>query len=89
MDKEIYCKDIGLQCEFLACGKTEEEALDKMGRHMAAAHGIERFSNEFYDETRSAIREGYCDYGDKEETISEECSACYESCFDCADECCC
>jgi hypothetical protein len=29
------------------------------------------------------------DYGDAEEMISEECSACYEACFDCTDECCC
>jgi len=89
MDKEVYCKDLGLQCDFLACGKTEEEALDKLSRHAFGAHGIQGFSKELYDKARSSIREGYCDYGDAEETISEDCSACYESRFDCADECCC
>jgi len=89
MDKELYCKDLGLQCDFLACGKTDEEALDKLSRHALAAHGIQGFSKELYDKVRSAIREGYCDYGDAPEMISEDCSACYESCFDCADECCC
>jgi predicted small metal-binding protein len=89
MDKELYCKDLGLQCDFLACGETDEEALDKLGQHMLAIHGIERFSKEFDEKARAAIREGHCDYGAAEEMISEECSACYESCFDCVDECCC
>jgi predicted small metal-binding protein len=89
MDKELYCRDIGLDCDFLACGKTEEEALSKLGQHVLAMHGIDGFSKEFYNKARSGIREGYCDYGDAEEMISEDCSACYEACFDCADECCC
>jgi predicted small metal-binding protein len=89
MDKELYCKDIGLQCDFLARGETEKEALDKLGQHVLAIHGIERLSKEFYDKARSAIREGHCDYGDAEQMISEECGACYESCSDCVDECCC
>jgi predicted small metal-binding protein len=89
MDKELYCKDMGLQCDFLACGETEEEALSKLGQHVLAMHVIEGFSKEFYDKARSAIREGYCDFYDAEEMVSEDCSACYESCFDCADECCC
>ncbi len=88
-DKELYCKDMGLQCDFLACGKTEEEAFSKLGQHVQAIHGIEGFSKDFYNKARSAIREGFCDYGDAEETISEECSACYEACYDCSDECCC
>ncbi len=89
MDKELYCKDIGLDCDFLACGKTEEEALSKLGQHVLATHGIEGFSKEFYEKARAGIREGYCDYGDHQEMISEDCSACYETCFDCPDECCC
>ncbi len=89
MDKELYCRDVGLKCEFLACGKTEEEALRKLGQHVLAIHGVKGFSKEFYDKARSAIREGYCDCGDAEETISEDCNACYESYFDCDEVCCC
>jgi predicted small metal-binding protein len=89
MDKEIYCRDMGLDCDLMVCGKTEEEVLSKAGQHVLAIHGIEGFSKEFYNTARSAIREGHCDYGDAEEMISEECSACYESCFDAPDECCC
>ncbi len=89
-DKELFCKDMGLDCDFLACGKTEEEVLRKAGRHAQAAHPTEASSRKFEDEARASIREGYCDYGEAEteETVSEECSECYEECFECADECC-
>jgi len=87
-DKELYCRDLGLDCDFLACGKTEEEALRKAGEHAQAIHGIQGFSQELHDRARSVIREGYCDYGDAEEMTSEECSECYEECFECSDECC-
>ncbi len=89
MDKELYCRDIGIDCDLMVCEKTEDEVLTKAGQHVQAMHGIEGFSKEFYNKARVAIREGYCDYGDAEEMISEDCSACYESCFDCVDECCC
>ena len=88
-DKELYCKDVGMDCDFLACGKTEEEALSNLGHHVLATHGIKGFSKEFYNKARSAIREGYCGYGDSEEVISEDYSESYESCLDCADERCC
>ena len=87
-DKELFCRDMGSDCDFLACGKTEEEVLRKAGTHAQAAHGMDGLPDEFYEKARSKIREGFCDYGDTEETISEECSECYEECFECGDECC-
>ena len=89
MEKELYCRDVGLDCEFSACGKTEEEALNKLGQHVLAIHGVKGFSKEFYNKARSAIREGFCNEGDAEEMISEDCSACGESYFDCDEACCC
>ncbi len=89
MDKELYCRDVGLECEFSACGNTEEEALSKLGQHVLAVHGVKGFSKEFYDKARSAIRERSCDRGDAEETTSEDCGACGESYFDCDEACCC
>ena len=87
-DKELYCRDLGLDCDFLACGKTEEEVLRKASKHAQTIHSIQGFSQQIYDKARAVIREGYCDYGDAEEMISEECSECYEECFECSDECC-
>ena len=87
-DKELYCRDMGLNCDLMFCGKTEEEVLRKASEHAQAIHGIHGFSQDLYDKARAAIGEGYCDYGKTEEMISEECSGCYESCFECDDECC-
>lgn len=70
-DKELYCRDLGLDCDFLACGKTEEEVLRKAGEHAQAVHSLGGFSQELYDKARSAIREGYCDYGDM---LCKECA---------------
>jgi len=89
MDKRLYCRDVGLDCEFSACGNTDEEALNKLGQHVLAIHGVKGFSKEFYNKARSAVREGSCDKGDTEETISEDCSACGGSYFDCDEACCC
>jgi predicted small metal-binding protein len=49
MDKELYCRDMGLDCEFLACGKTEEEVLRKAGEHAQSVHHMQGFSQELYD----------------------------------------
>ena len=89
MDKELYCRDMGLNCDFLACGKTEEEVLRKADEHAQSVHQLQGFSQELYDKARAAIREGYCDYGDKEDMASEECSDCDEESFECGNECCC
>jgi len=89
MDKKLRCKDIGLDCDSMVCGRTEEEVLTQAGQHVLDIHGIEGFSKEFYNKARSAIREGHCEDGDTEETGTEDCGACGETYFDCADECCC
>ncbi len=88
-DKEWYCRDMGSDCDFMACGKTDEEVIRKAGTHVQAAHGTDGSSADFYEKAGPLIREGYCDYGDAEEMVSDECSECYEECFECVDECCC
>ena len=89
MDKKLYCRDLGLDCDFVTCAKNEEEVISKAGQHVLAMHSIEGFSKDFYNKAQTAIREGHCDLGDTEETLSEECSECYEARFECSDECCC
>jgi predicted small metal-binding protein len=88
-DKEIYCRDIGIDCDSVVCGKTEKETLNELGQHVLAIHGIEGFSKDFYNKARSAIHDGTCEHKDFEEMISEDPSADYASCFDCGDDCCC
>jgi predicted small metal-binding protein len=88
MDKELDCKDLGLNCDFKTCGETEEEVLSKVGQHVLAIHGSKGFSKEFYKKARSAVHDGYCKSGDTEE-MQDECCDCYDECFTCGIECCC
>ncbi len=48
-----------LDCEFLGCGKTEEEMLSKASQHAQGVHKMKEFSLDLYETARSAIREGY------------------------------
>jgi predicted small metal-binding protein len=87
MDKIVKCKDLGLDCVVEVCGHTEDEVLKKAGDHARTVHGADEAS--FLEKARAAMYEGHCDYADSEETISDECSACYDECSTCVDECCC
>jgi predicted small metal-binding protein len=73
MDKKLSCRDMGLDCDFLICGRTEEEVLLKADEHAKAVHQLQGFSQEQYDKARAALREGVCDPGDEEQMISEAC----------------
>ncbi len=61
MDRIIHCKDLGSDCTFTACEKTEVELFRDILEHGRAIHGVKEFSKEFYDKVRASIREGYCD----------------------------
>ena len=61
MEKRIDCRDIDLECDFAACGQTDEEVIRKAGEHIQAIHGMESFSREFYDKARGAVRPGSCE----------------------------
>ena len=65
MDKMINCKDLGSECSFTACARTEVELFKKVLEHGQAVHGMKEFSPEFYDKVRLSIQEGYCDLEDE------------------------
>jgi len=57
MKKSLSCKDVGSDCDFVICGKTEDEIFKKAKEHARKAHNISEFSQEFKDKARSAIRD--------------------------------
>ena len=56
MAKILKCKDVGVDCDFVASGKTDEEVLKKAAEHARKAHGIKRVTNEYKDSWRKLIR---------------------------------
>ena len=68
-----------LDCEFLACGKTEEEVLSKASQHVQGVHKMKGYSLDLYQLHAQPSVKDTGGYGDAQETISEDCSACYEA----------
>jgi predicted small metal-binding protein len=57
MAKSLSCKDVGSDCDFSVCAKTEGELFDKVKDHARKDHNMTEFSKDFYDKARSAIRD--------------------------------
>jgi predicted small metal-binding protein len=57
MAKTLSCREVGADCDFVACANTEEEIFEKAGDHARREHGMSEISQEMYDKAKSAIRE--------------------------------
>ncbi len=57
MAKVLACRDAGIDCDFVACGETEEEVLRKGVEHARQEHGLTELTPEVEQKTRSAIHE--------------------------------
>ena len=57
MEKRLSCRDVGTDCDFVACGKTEEEIFRKASEHARTAHNMSEIPKDLYEKARSAIRD--------------------------------
>ena len=57
MEKRLGCRDVGADCDFVACGKTEEEVFQKAAEHARTDHHMNEISKEVHDKVRSTIRD--------------------------------
>ena len=69
MDKTIRCRDLGVDCDYTVCARTEEEVLEQAADHARSVHETKGFSDELYKKMKNAIQDGDC-----------ESEACFESC---------
>ena len=58
MEKSLRCRDVGVDCDFVACGRNEDEIFQKAGEHARLEHNKTEFSKEEINKARSFIREG-------------------------------
>ncbi len=56
MGKVLRCKDVGVDCDFVARGKSEEEVLKKAAEHAKKDHGIDEVTEEYRAAWRKAMR---------------------------------
>ena len=55
-EKELRCRDVGADCDYVVRGKTEEEIFRKASEHAMTAHGMKEISSELMEKARAAIR---------------------------------
>jgi predicted small metal-binding protein len=56
MTKVLRCKDIGIDCDFVARGKTEEEVLKKAAEHARKDHGIKRVTKDYTNSWKKLMK---------------------------------
>ena len=55
--KTLSCRDVGVDCDFVARGETAEEIMQKAAAHAKSAHGMESIPADLAAKARAAIRE--------------------------------
>ncbi|HXU70516.1 MAG TPA: DUF1059 domain-containing protein [Polyangia bacterium] len=53
----ISCRDIGVDCDYVATGKTDDDVLKACADHGKKAHQMEQLPPELAQKVKSAIRE--------------------------------
>ena len=57
MSKVLSCRDVGVDCDFVARGATTEEVMAKASEHAGKDHGFTEIPPELADKARAAIRD--------------------------------
>ena len=57
MAKVLRCRDVGMDCDFVAQADTEEEILQHAAAHARVAHNMQEIPAEVITVVRMAIRE--------------------------------
>ena len=57
MAKTITCRDVGVDCDFVARGETEQQVLEKCAEHARTAHGMNELPPELAAKVRAALRD--------------------------------
>ena len=57
MAKVLKCREVGLDCNFVARADTEEEILVQIAAHANTTHGVQDLPEEVVARVRSVIRD--------------------------------
>ena len=57
MAKVMKCSSIGLACDFVAHGETEEQVMKQVAEHARKDHGMKAISPDLAAKVKSAIRD--------------------------------
>jgi predicted small metal-binding protein len=57
MAKTVNCRDVGVDCDFVARGANEDDVLQQCAEHARTAHGMNEITPELATKVRAAIRD--------------------------------
>ena len=57
MAKVLRCRDVGMDCDFVARADSEEQILKKAAEHAATSHDMKVIPEEVLSKVRAAIRD--------------------------------
>ena len=57
MAKVLRCKDVGVDCDFVARGATAEEVMEKAKEHACSDHGFQNIPPELAEKVMAAIHD--------------------------------
>lgn len=55
-EKELRCRDVGADCDYVIRGKTEDEIFKKAAEHVKTVHSMKEIPRELMEKARAAIR---------------------------------
>ena len=57
MAKVVSCKDVGVDCDFMMRGETDQDILQQAAEHARTAHNMTEIPPEVEEKLRGAIRD--------------------------------
>jgi predicted small metal-binding protein len=57
MAKIVKCRDVGVDCDFVARGENEQDVLKQCAEHARSAHGMDEIPTELAQKVRGAMRD--------------------------------
>ena len=57
MSKIVSCREVGVDCDFVAKGETEQEVLQQCSQHARKEHGMTELPADLAEKVRGAIRD--------------------------------
>ena len=57
MAKVVSCREVGVDCDFVAKGETVEDVLKQCAEHGRKEHGMNELPADLADKVRGAIRD--------------------------------
>ena len=57
MAKTVSCRDVGMDCDFVARGETEQDVLQQCAEHARTDHNMNEIPPEVVEKVRASIRD--------------------------------